>query len=323
LVAAHGHMMFLGFDLGKTAIHAGGGFLHSLPYWLLIAVCIGLQYLQMRQMTSRTPQQQEGTAAQMQKFQKFMPLFFGIIYIEIPAGVNIYFLVSSLFRLGQQELMFRYDPQIKGQLATTKKDGKVIEVTERPSKAASSRDGTGQETPGGLRGTLRAARSGLRELGSGAGGGGGAEDQGSWGRARGTTSREDAGAGRPRGDGGSRGGSNRPASTARGEGNGAGGSRRARGEGQASRGAGGGGRTGSQGGRSGTGRSSTERKGSSSNGGQRRSRDQEVAGVRGAGGDQRGRSSGGKGTGSETGDKGSGSNRSQNRSRSKRPRRPR
>lgn len=176
LVAAHGHMSFLGFDLGRTALNVGGGFAHVLPFWLLIAVCIGLQYLQMRQLTVRNQQQEvTGAAASMQKMTKFMPLIFGVIYISIPAGVNIYFLVSSLVRIGQQELMYRYDPQLKAHMNASKKSSKVIETTERPrgdrqEQATSNGDGQGRGR--GVLASLRAAGQELRpSSGSDAGGG--------------------------------------------------------------------------------------------------------------------------------------------------------
>ncbi|GEM_PF-303968 len=195
LVAAHGHMLFLGFDLGKTAFNAGGGVFHIIPYWLLIAVCIGLQYLQMKQLSGRNLQQNAtGTAAQMQKYTKFMPLIFGIIYIEIPAGVNIYFFVSSLFRIGQQELMYRYDPQLKAHLAAGR-EARAAETVERAPAARSAQPATpegGRRAGAGFLASLRAARA---ELMPSAGGDQATrENQASWAR-RAPTERRPAGSG--------------------------------------------------------------------------------------------------------------------------------
>jgi hypothetical protein len=78
----------------------------------------------------------------MQRIQKFMPLFFSVIYIGIPAAVNIYFIVSSLARIGQQELMFRYDPQVRSHAPQEKsvdraRDKGPIEVKEvKPGTSA-------------------------------------------------------------------------------------------------------------------------------------------------------------------------------------------
>ncbi len=59
----------------------------------------------MRQLNKRNPQAQANP--QMQMMQRYMPLIFAVIYINIAAGVNIYFIVSSLCRIGIQEAIFR------------------------------------------------------------------------------------------------------------------------------------------------------------------------------------------------------------------------
>jgi YidC/Oxa1 family membrane protein insertase len=112
LVASHGQMMSFGIDLSKSATAHHTSFAAALPYYIMIIAAIGLQYLQMRQLNGRNPQAAAANP-QMQKLTRYMPLVFGFIYIGIPAAVNIYFLVSSLFRIGQQELMFRYDPVVR------------------------------------------------------------------------------------------------------------------------------------------------------------------------------------------------------------------
>lgn len=111
LISSHGQMHSLGLNLTETATKVHG-FTSALPYYLVIAIAVVLQYLQMAQLTSKNPQ---GAAAnpQAQMLQKYTPIIFAVIYISIPAGVNLYFIVSSLFRIGQQELMYRHDPVLK------------------------------------------------------------------------------------------------------------------------------------------------------------------------------------------------------------------
>jgi YidC/Oxa1 family membrane protein insertase len=89
----------------------------ALPYAALILIAIGLQYFQMRQLNSRNPQYAQANP-QAQMMQRYMPILFAVIYINISAGVNIYFIVSSLCRIGIQEAVFRSG------------------ILERPSKAA-------------------------------------------------------------------------------------------------------------------------------------------------------------------------------------------
>src|SRR5437763_8404995 len=116
---AGGQMVSFGVDLSKSATSVHGGFFTALPFYLIIIFAIALQYLQLRQLSARNPAAAAANP-QMQRIQKFMPLFFSVIYIGIPAAVNIYFIVSSLARIGQQELMFRYDPQVKSHAPTEK-----------------------------------------------------------------------------------------------------------------------------------------------------------------------------------------------------------
>lgn len=118
LIASHGQMYSFGLNLAKSAITAGGGVWHVLPYWVLVIAGVGFQYLQMRRLTARNPQAAAANP-QAQKMQRFMPLIFGFVYIYLQAAVNVYMLVSSLARLLQQELMYRYDPVVKAQMAAS------------------------------------------------------------------------------------------------------------------------------------------------------------------------------------------------------------
>jgi YidC/Oxa1 family membrane protein insertase len=47
----------------------------------------------------------------MQRMQQLFPLIFAVIYISIPAAVNVYFIVSSLFRVAQKEFIYRREPK--------------------------------------------------------------------------------------------------------------------------------------------------------------------------------------------------------------------
>jgi YidC/Oxa1 family membrane protein insertase len=145
LVASHGQMVSFGVDLSRSATSVHGTFFTALPFYLIIVFAVGLQYLQLRQLSARNPAAAAANP-QMQKIQKFMPLFFSVIYIGIPAAVNIYFIVSSLARIGQQELMFRYDPKVKEHVAKEKsvdraRDKPPIDVKEVKSDTPSREPG--------------------------------------------------------------------------------------------------------------------------------------------------------------------------------------
>ena len=77
LIASHGQMHSLGLDLSETATRVHG-FTNALPYYVVIAIAVVLQYLQMAQLTSKNPQ---GAAAnpQAQMLQKYTPIIFAVI----------------------------------------------------------------------------------------------------------------------------------------------------------------------------------------------------------------------------------------------------
>lgn len=106
---AHGVLTFIGLNL-TDSVRSPGNFAHKLPYIGVILVAVVLQYISIWQITNRNPSAQANP--QMQAMQRFMPLIFAVIYIVLPAGVGVYFIVSSLFRIGQQEYMYKHDPKI-------------------------------------------------------------------------------------------------------------------------------------------------------------------------------------------------------------------
>src|SRR5271157_4664062 len=113
LVASNGQMhWWFGMDLSSLPFssHTSPGSVSQgllvIPYLVLIAAAMFLQYYQMKQMNSRNPQAAAANP-QMQTMQKFFPIIFGVIYLRVPAGATIYMVVSSAMRIGTQEFMFR------------------------------------------------------------------------------------------------------------------------------------------------------------------------------------------------------------------------
>ncbi|MGH9307599.1 MAG: membrane protein insertase YidC [Acidimicrobiales bacterium] len=137
LVAGGGQMQSLGIDLAKSITSVHGGLARTLPFIGLVALAVILQYVQMRQMNGRNPQANANPQAAM--LQKIMPIVFVFIYISIPAGVNIYFVISSLFRIGQQELMYRFDPKVN----VAVQPGGVLEVESVDGSPSKKRPGDG------------------------------------------------------------------------------------------------------------------------------------------------------------------------------------
>ncbi len=98
-----GHMDWLGMDLAKRTNQGHGAELIGM--YLLVALTVVTGYYQQRQMTARTPASAQNQ--QMQMMGKIFPLFFGFIALQVPAGVDLYFVVSNLWQIGQQAIIFR------------------------------------------------------------------------------------------------------------------------------------------------------------------------------------------------------------------------
>lgn len=99
------HLSFLGMDLQISASGAHNGFGDALPYFLLVGLVVVTGFLQSRQ-SSRSSG--PNVNPQMQMITKVLPVVFGLISINFPAGLVLYFLVSNIWRLGQQEYILRH-----------------------------------------------------------------------------------------------------------------------------------------------------------------------------------------------------------------------
>lgn len=138
VLAGHGSLKSFGLNLADSVLTHGISVGARIALVAMIAVAIVLQYIQIKQASGRNPNAAQGNPQmqQMQRMQKIFPIIFAVIYIRIAAGVNVYFIVSSLFRIGQQEYMYRHDPQITQaleKLRSMKKDPdpKVVEAKAR------------------------------------------------------------------------------------------------------------------------------------------------------------------------------------------------
>ena len=141
ILSANGALHSFGINLADSVRSPQLSWTGRAPYILLILLAVGLQYLQMKQLSGRNPAAQQANP-QMQRIQKVFPLIFAVIYISIPAAVNVYFIVSSLFRVGQQEFMYRHDLELQSALhhlkarnAATEKGPSTVAATGVSSSA--------------------------------------------------------------------------------------------------------------------------------------------------------------------------------------------
>jgi YidC/Oxa1 family membrane protein insertase len=91
-------------DLSLKATDSHADLLTALPYYILVGAVFLTGFLQSRQSQRNMP---PGANPQMQMITKVLPIAFGAFSLFFPAGLVLYFLVSNLWRLGQQELIMR------------------------------------------------------------------------------------------------------------------------------------------------------------------------------------------------------------------------
>jgi YidC/Oxa1 family membrane protein insertase len=94
---------FFGMNLQTAAGQAPKGLGNALPYYVLVGLVVISAFFQQRQ----TMRNQTQVNPQMQMIGKVMPVVFGFISINIPAGVVLYFLTSNIWQIGQQEVVYR------------------------------------------------------------------------------------------------------------------------------------------------------------------------------------------------------------------------
>jgi YidC/Oxa1 family membrane protein insertase len=96
---------------------------------LLLVIMIGANYYQQVQIMNLNPmvRQNQQMNSQMQ-IMRFFPIVFGLVCLHLASGLVLYYSVSALFRVGQQWMMYRYDPQVKALVARDSHDIDAIEA---------------------------------------------------------------------------------------------------------------------------------------------------------------------------------------------------
>jgi YidC/Oxa1 family membrane protein insertase len=186
--AAHGQLNSFGMDFAQKLLSHHGSIFIAIPYLLLVAGAVGLQYLQMARLNARNPQASQANP-QAAMLQKYMPLIFGFIYLNVAAILNVYFIFSSAIRILTQEILFRKGMVAGPPTAPTPtstpgaKKGPVADRTERAlpktktkavgagtAKSGGGTDGiNGKGRPGP--GAKTPAKSGTSEKAAGSGNG--------------------------------------------------------------------------------------------------------------------------------------------------------
>jgi YidC/Oxa1 family membrane protein insertase len=105
-LVGHTEMKALGIDLASSASNAvSKGIGHAIPYLILVVgVCL-TSIVQQKQISGRNPAAQSNP--QQQLLMKLGPIMITFFSLIVPAGLAVYFFVSNLYRVGQQELISR------------------------------------------------------------------------------------------------------------------------------------------------------------------------------------------------------------------------
>jgi YidC/Oxa1 family membrane protein insertase len=154
IVAAGGHLNAFGMNLSQTALSHHSSFAAALPYWILLLVMGATSYFQSAMIMSRNQANaQANPQMQMQmRMMRFLPLIFVVFCIRFPAGVILYYAMSNVCRIVQQDAMYRFDPKVKALVA--KEVQEVEDLTEKfdedaaPTGPSPSSGGKGAK-PGG------------------------------------------------------------------------------------------------------------------------------------------------------------------------------
>ena len=129
LVADGGEMVSFGIDLSEAAKDViQANFVDGLPYLGLVAVTFILSFLQQAQMKSH-----RGDAAapnpQMEMLMKIMPYMLPVFAFVVQAALGVYFIASSLYRIGQQGFIHKtMKPVMVGETNTI--EAEVVEEIE-------------------------------------------------------------------------------------------------------------------------------------------------------------------------------------------------
>lgn len=120
--------LFFGLDLGKP------------DRWILPILAGALQFVQAWQIMPKTKPAGDGKQNQMAQMMSkqmmyLMPVFTVFIAGKLPAALPLYWIVTTLFAIGQQWWVFKKNSNIKTQIPKEEKENKIIkhgvEVTVR------------------------------------------------------------------------------------------------------------------------------------------------------------------------------------------------
>lgn len=105
-----GRMVSWGMDLSTSALTPHGSIAAAAPFFVLASLVVMSSFWHQHLSLARTAAHRESGPLPGQAVMRVLPLFTGVLAITLPAGVTVYYLISNLFRVGQQHVLRRLHP---------------------------------------------------------------------------------------------------------------------------------------------------------------------------------------------------------------------
>ena len=129
-------MVSFGIDLAKSANDVvKESFVEAIPYLVMFAVYVGLIFVQQRQMAARRAGQTSQISSQQQIIIKYLPYVFTVFAFFFQAALVVYFITSTLWRIGQQAYIHRRYPSTLGEMPDEPADSAAAKKQDTPEIA--------------------------------------------------------------------------------------------------------------------------------------------------------------------------------------------
>ena len=143
-------MNFLGMDLSKTALDvAGANLVDALPYFVLILVVLVSSLYQQRQIRGRNTGAQINPQQEM--IMKILPWMLPVFSLTMPAALVVYFVISNLYRIGQQgyitRSLYKGEDSLGAQAARSREEARKEGGGNRKGTGGRTTEKKGQPTP--------------------------------------------------------------------------------------------------------------------------------------------------------------------------------
>ena len=132
LLASKGKIDVFGMDMALKPLDHHATLFAAIPFFVMVALAVGLQYFQMAQINNRNKKSGQEMPSSQQRIQKLMPILFAYFYFIIPAAVVLYMVVSTMIRIATQDIMFRVGVSSPGKA----KERKIPSLSKPPEKNA-------------------------------------------------------------------------------------------------------------------------------------------------------------------------------------------